>query len=70
MKILKSIILLLIIFQGASASPNNLTERELRDKINANYSTKYTLSLEDAYGFGMTSEGGTEAIEKMFKRVP
>jgi phosphoethanolamine N-methyltransferase len=46
------------------------TDAELHEKINKNYTSTYTLSLEEAYGAGMTSEGGTIAIKKMFKGIP
>lgn len=47
-----------------------INDAQLREKLNANYSSAYTLSLEEAYGMGMTSEGGAKAIENMFAGIP
>ncbi len=40
------------------------------DKLIHEYSKSYCESLEWAYGTGMMSEGGGEAIEKMVRDIP
>lgn len=56
--------------QSLWAVTHSINDAEIREKLNANYSPAYTLSLEEAYGPGMTSEGGKQAIEKMFAGIP
>lgn len=59
-----------LVFQHSLwAATQPINDAEIREKLNANYSPTYTLSLEEAYGPGMTSEGGKQAIENMFSGI-
>lgn len=62
-------IVILALQQSLWATTHPTNDAEIREKLNANYSPAYTLSLEEAYGPGMTSEGGAQAIEKMFAGI-
>ncbi|MBS0656252.1 MAG: methyltransferase domain-containing protein, partial [Verrucomicrobia bacterium] len=56
------IIFLLVTFSELCAAS---THQQLVD----NYSSTYCLSLEAAYGEGMMSEGGSKALEDMFRGI-
>lgn len=42
----------------------------INQQIIAEYTDTYCLGLEAAYGEGMMAEGGTIAIDRLFKNIP
>lgn len=57
------------IFPIALVSTLQLFGESVHTQLIENYSSNYCLSLEEAYGDGMMSEGGTKAIENMFQGI-